>query len=163
MTSLIVSNRFRYFKRILQALATPPFYTACVLLPKSNSPTPPKIQESPKFYPFFEGALGAIDGTHIRCTSSAADRDASRNRKGMLTQNCLAACTFDLRFIYFLSGWEGSSHDSTLFYDSRRVDFYIPPGRYYLADAGFASSDALLVPYRSVRYHLFELDRAKEA
>jgi hypothetical protein len=119
MTSLIVSNRFRYFKRILQALATPPFYTACVLLPKSNSPTPPKIQESPKFYPFFEGALGAIDGTHICCTSSAADRDASRNRKGMLTQNCLAACTFDLRFIYFLSGWEGSLHDSTLFYDSR--------------------------------------------
>ena len=132
-------------------------------LPAADSPTPLEIRESPKFYPFFDGALGAIDGTHIRCTSSAADRDMSRNRKGVLTQNCLAACSFDLRFTYFLSGWEGSSHDSTLFYDARRVDFYIPSRRYYLGDAGFASSDALLVPYRGVRYHLAEWGSTKEA
>lgn len=132
-------------------------------LPDANSPTPPEIQKSHKFYPFFGGALGAIDGTHIRCTSSAADRDATRNRKGVLTQNCLAACSFDLRFTYFLSGWEGSTHDSTLFSDARRVDFRIPTGRYYLADAGFASSEALLVPYRSVRYHLSEWGRATQA
>ena len=54
-------------------------------------------------------------------------------------------------------------HDSTLFYDARRVDFYIPSGKYYLADAGFASSDALLVPYRNVRYHLSEWSRGKDA
>jgi len=81
----------------------------------------------------------------------------------MLTQNCLAACTFDLRFTYFLSGWEGSTADSTLFSVARRTDFYIPKGRYYLADAGFASSDALLVPYRNVRYHLAEWGRAEGA
>jgi hypothetical protein len=133
-----------------------------VQLPKASSPIPPEIRRSYKFYPFFAGALGAIDGTHIRCTSSAADRDASRNRKGVLTQNCLAACTFDLRFTYFLSGWEGSTHDSTLFHDARQTDFYIPKGRYYLADAGFGSSEALLVPYRNVRYHLSEWDRAKD-
>jgi DDE superfamily endonuclease len=127
-----------------------------VQLPDADSPTPPEIRNSEKFYPFFEGALGAIDGTHIRCTSSAADRDATRNRKGMLTQNCLAACSFDCRFTYILSGWEGSTHDSTLYYDARRIDLYIPDGRYYLADAGFASSMTLLVPYRNVRYHLSE-------
>ena len=99
-THIIVSNRFKYFKWILQALLTPPFYTACVLLPKSDLPTP-EIQESSRFYPFFESALGAIDGTHIRCTLSAADRDASRNCKGILTQNCLAACSFNLHFLYF--------------------------------------------------------------
>ena len=125
-------------------------------LPDANSPTPLEIRESPKFYPFFEGALGAIDGTHINCTSSAEDRDATRNRKGVLTQNCLAACSFDLRFTYFLSGWEGSTHDSTLFHDAHGTDFFIPKGRYYLADAGFASSESLLVPYRNVRYHLKE-------
>lgn len=131
-------------------------------LPDADSPTPPEIQNSPKFHPFFDGALGAIDGTHILCTSSAADRDATRNRKGVLTQNCLAACSFDLRFTYLLSGWEGSVADSTLFNDARRTDFYIPRGRYYLADAGFALSDALLVPYRNVRYHLSEWNRAKD-
>jgi hypothetical protein len=134
-----------------------------VQLPDKDSPTPPEIQNSQKFYPFFDGALGAIDGTHICCTSSAADRNASRNRKGVLTQNCLATCSFDLRFTYILSGWEGSAHDATLFNDAHLTDFYIPNGKYYLADAGFASSKTLLVPYRNVRYHLSEWEGAKEA
>jgi hypothetical protein len=133
-----------------------------VQLPDPDSPTPPKIRTSEKFYPFFKGALGAIDGTHIRYSSSAEDREATRNRKGVLTQNCLAACSFDLRFTYILSGWEGSSHDSTVFHDARQTDFYIPNGRYYLADAGYGSSDVLLVPYRNVRYHLSEWGRAKD-
>jgi DDE superfamily endonuclease len=133
-----------------------------VRLPDADSPTPPEILNSPKFHPFFDCALGAIDGIHIQCHSSAADRDAMRNRKGVLTQNCLVACSFDLRFTYFLSGWEGSVADSTLFNEARRIDFYIPRGRFYLGDAGFASSDALLVPYRNVRYHLSEWNRAKE-
>ncbi len=132
-------------------------------LPDANSPTPPEIERSHKLYPFFDCALGAIDGTHIHCTLSAAGCDATRNRKGVLTQNCLAVCSFDLHFTYFLSGWEGSTHDSTLFYDAHRVDFYIPSGKYYLADAGFASSDALLVPYCNVRYHLSEWSHGKDA
>src|SRR5260370_38474774 len=136
-----------YFKCILQAFAIPPFYTTYVHLPDADSPTPPEIQSSPKFSPFFDCTLGSIDGTHIRCTSSATDLDMSRNCKGVPTQNCLAACSFDLCFTYFLSGWEGSTHDSILFNDAHRTDFYIPRDRYYLADAGFASSDALLVPY----------------
>ncbi|KAI0037389.1 hypothetical protein FA95DRAFT_1507029, partial [Auriscalpium vulgare] len=32
----------------------------------------------------------------------------------------------------------------------------VPVGRYYVADAGFPNCDALLVPYRGVRYHLRE-------
>jgi hypothetical protein len=132
-----------------------------VQLPDANSPTPPEIRNSEKFYPFFADALGAIDGTHIHCTPSAADRDSARNRKGVLTQNCLVMCSFDLRFLYCMSGWEGSTHDSVLFHHARQTDLSIPEGKYYLADAGFASSDALLVPYRSVRYHLNEWKHAK--
>ena len=150
----------RYFKQVLQALATPHFYTTYVWLPDAKSPTPIEIQRSRKFYPFFKGALGAIDGTHICCTTSSTDHNTTRNHKGQLPQNCLAACSFDLRFTYFLSSWEGSAHDSTVFHDACRVDFYIPNGRYYLADAGFASSDALLVPYRNVQYHLSEWGHA---
>jgi DDE superfamily endonuclease len=91
--------------------------------------------------------LGAIDGTYIQCNASAADHDATRNCKGMLSQNCLAACTFDLWFMYFLSGWEGSTANSMLFNGAHRVNFYIPEGRFYLADASFGSLDALVVPY----------------
>jgi len=50
-----------------------------------------------------------------------------------------------------------------VFNDAHRTDFHIPEGRYYLADAGFASSDALLVPYRNVRYHLSEWKHGNKA
>jgi hypothetical protein len=43
---------------------------------------------------------------------------------------------------------------------SRLMDFLIPAGKYYLADAGFALCDTLLVPYRGVWYHLAEWGRA---
>ena len=150
----------RYFKQILHTLALSPFYTAVVQLSDANSPTPPEIRNSEKFYPFFADALGAIDGTHIHCIPSAADHDSARNCKVILTQNCLAACSFDLCFLYFMSGWEGSTHDSVLFHHACQTDLFIPEGKYYLADAGFASSDMLLVPYRSMQYHLAEWKHA---
>ena len=61
-----------------------------------------------------------------------------------------------MRFTYVLAGWEGSAADGRVWEDARRSDLRIPEGRYYLADAGFPSCDALMVPYRGVRYHLKE-------
>lgn len=61
-----------------------------------------------------------------------------------------------MEFLYVLPGWEGSAADSRVFDSARSLDFKIPEGRYYLADAGYANSDDLLAPYRGVRYHLKE-------
>jgi hypothetical protein len=118
------------------------------------------IRKNSKFYPFFEHALGALDGTHINASTSAADRHANRDRKGGITQNCLAVCSFDFRFLYFISGFEGSAADATMFMHARLMDFMIPNGKYYLGDAGFALCDTLLAPYRGIRYHLAEWGRA---
>lgn len=97
----------------------------------------------------------------INCTATATDRHASRDRKGGLTQNCLAVCGFDFRFLYIISGFEGSAADATMYMHAQLMDFVIPQGKYYLADAGFALCDTLLVPYRGVRYHLAEWGRAE--
>jgi hypothetical protein len=83
-----------------------------------------------------------------------------RDRKGQISQNVLAMCGLDLRFHYILSGWDGSATDSLIFVDARMSDLRIPPGRRYLADAGFGICDSLLVPYRGVRYHLAEWGHA---
>jgi hypothetical protein len=151
---------FQIFLRMLSAFSSAPFYTKYVPLPKAADPTPLEIANNPKFYPYFADVIGALDGTHIACTPSAVDRQNARNRKGFLSQNCLIACSFDLRFLYVLSGWEGSAADATVYSDARNVDFPIPVGKMYLADAGYAASDELLVPYRGVRYHLAEWQRA---
>jgi hypothetical protein len=58
--------------------------------------------------------------------------------------------------MYTLTGWDGSMSDAALWTDAHVNDLHIPDGRYLLADAGFGSCDALVVPYCSVRYHLKE-------
>lgn len=145
---------------MLNKLSSPPFYTLYVQLPTADSPIPDFILHNPKFFPFFEGALGAVDGTHIHCMPSAKERDLAWNRKGFMSQNCLAVCSFDLHFLYFVAGWEGSTADATMFVDSQVTDLPVPEGRYYLADAGFGSCSTLILPYLGVRYHLKEWERA---
>jgi len=46
--------------------------------------------------------------------------------------------------------------DATIFTRAWQVDLDVVLGRYYLADAGFSTCDALLVPYQKVCYHLAE-------
>jgi hypothetical protein len=137
-------------------VVSPRFYQRYVNLPP-NDIVPPEIRSNPKLYPFFQHCRGAIDGTHI---DTFVPNDALtaryRNRKGRLSQNVLAACTFDMRFSYVLAGWEGSAADSRIYNDAQQTDFPIPPNLCYLADAGFPLCDSLLVPYRGVRYHLKE-------
>lgn len=138
-----------------------PFYTRYVKLP-SGRIVPPEIKKDTKLFPFFKDCLGAIDGTHIEAFVPDKDIPRYRNRKGTISQNVLAACSFDLRFIYVRAGWEGSAADGRIYEDARQHDFAIPAGKYYLADAGFPSCDTLLVPYRGVRYHLKEWGRADQ-
>ena len=46
--------------------------------------------------------------------------------------------------------------DATIFTRTWQVDLDVVPGRYYLADAGFGTCDALPVPYQKVHYHFAE-------
>ena len=122
-----------------------------------NEPLIPNcISSSNAFSPYFDGCIGALDGTHIPVCILQASCAAFWNRKGEITQNVLAACTMDMRFMYVLLGWEGSASDSCVFEDAWRKGFTIPEDCYYLADAGYANSDMLLVPYRGVHYHPWE-------
>lgn len=152
----------RHFRKILDILSGPKFYNKYVCIPGPHDPIPDAIFNNPKYHPFFKDVLGAIDGMHINCTPTAENIHSARNRKGGVTQNCLAAVSFDMRFLLFIGGWDGCAADATMYGKARLKDFPIPPGKSYLADAGFGICDALLVPYWSVRYHLAEWGRANQ-
>jgi hypothetical protein len=137
-----------------------PFYTKYVLLPTADDPVPPEIRENPKLWPYFKDALGALDGSHIHVSPPAIQRPSHRNRKGGISQNCLFGCSFDLQFVYAYTEWEGSATDARVYESAVEDGLDIPPGKYYLADAGFPSCNELLIPYRNVRYHLAEWGRA---
>lgn len=125
-------------------------------LPTANTPISHKLFSNPTLYPFFQNAKGAVDGSHLFVVPPEEERATYRDREGNLSQNVLAACDFDGRFVYCLAGWEGSASDSFIWNWARQNDFTVPEGCYYLGDAGFPLCDALLVPYRGVRYHLRE-------
>jgi hypothetical protein len=146
---------------MLNFFSTAPFYSDNVSLPDDFTPPSLRVQDDPKFWPYFKDALAAIDGTHFNAIVTAAEREAARDRKGNITQNCLAGCDFDMKFIYIFPGWEGSTPDSTMYNDARITDLRIPPGKYYLADAGFPICESLMIPYRGVCYHLAEWGRAR--
>ncbi|KAL6560162.1 hypothetical protein OROHE_006400 [Orobanche hederae] len=140
------------FNKILKALNT----IAPEMMVKPSTGIPAKIQESTRFNPFFKDCIGAIDGTHIPATVKGREVSSYRNRHGIQSQNILAACNFDLQFMYVLSGWEGSAHDSKLLNDAlaRRNGLEVPRGKYFLVDCGFANRRQFLAPSRGVRYHL---------
>ncbi|XP_028768055.1 uncharacterized protein LOC114725688 [Neltuma alba] len=119
---------------------------------------PPEIHTNDRFYPFFKDCIGAVDGTHIRVKVSTKDAPRYRGRKEFPTQNVLAACSFDLKFTYVLTGWEGTASDSRIIKNAltREDKLKIPEGKYYLVDAGFMLTSGLITPYRGVRYHLKE-------
>ena len=145
---------------MLFIFSSPPFYTNYVKLPTAEAHPPPEICHNPKFWPFFKGVLGSLDGSHIHCAPQLCDRGIHQNLKGFVSQNCLFACSFDLKFTYTYTGWEGSATDARVYEEARQNDLIIPEGYFYLADAGYPGCAQLLIPYRGVRYHLAEWGRA---
>ncbi|XLR22465.1 hypothetical protein S83_050365, partial [Arachis hypogaea] len=116
----------------------------------SGEEVPYEILNNSRFYPFFKDCIGAIDGTHSRVKVPRVDAPRFRGRKDHPTQNVLAACGFDMKFTYVLSGWEGTASDSRILKDAlnREYPLRIPEGKFYLGDAGFMLKPGILTPYR---------------
>jgi len=64
--------------------------------------------------------------------------------------------------MYMLSGFQGSAVDAHVYNMAHLTDFTIPPGKVYLADAGFGACNKLFMPYCGVRYHLAEWGHANQ-
>ncbi|KAL0434813.1 UNVERIFIED_CONTAM: hypothetical protein Sradi_0189200 [Sesamum radiatum] len=79
------------------------------LLLARHTPVPPN-STCPR-WKWFEGCLGALDGTYIDVRVKAQDRARYRTRKGSIAVNALGVCDRDMHFIYVLAGWEEMSVD----------------------------------------------------
>ncbi|XP_020255595.1 uncharacterized protein LOC109832628 isoform X2 [Asparagus officinalis] len=95
-----------------------------------------------------EKALGAIDGSHIPVIVKKKKHNRYRNRKNFISQNVMAACSFDHTFLYVAAGWEGSASDMSV------LRATLEDGRFYLVDSGYANTSKFIALYRGSRYHL---------
>ncbi|XP_073305122.1 uncharacterized protein [Primulina huaijiensis] len=67
---------------------------------------------------WFKGCVGALDGTYISVHVSNQQKPKYRIRKGTTTVNILGVCDREMRFIYALTGWEGSAADARVLRDA---------------------------------------------
>lgn len=121
---------------------------------------PVTIVRNPKWFPYFENCIGALHGTHVEAKVAPHRRVQFCNKYGYPSQNVLIACKFNSQFCYVFPGSEGSAHDSQVLDRAMAQNFFIPHGKYYLADASYGMKKGILVPYSGVRYHLSEHARA---
>jgi DDE superfamily endonuclease len=101
----------------------------------------------------FNGAIGAMDGTHIPAHIPVTKQKRFYSRKNNVSQNVLGCVNFDGLFTYVLAGVEGSYYDSTLLKEATSRKLRIPDRRYYLADSGFSLKKGVMTPYAGT-YHL---------
>jgi hypothetical protein len=54
----------------------------------------------------------------VRACVSQANQIPFIGRKGVPTQNIMAACSFDMQFTFVWAGWEGSAHNTIIFHEA---------------------------------------------
>ena len=84
--------------------------------------------------------MGALGTTHIAAIVPVESQTAFRNHKGFISQNVLAACSFDMRFHYVLAGWEGSAEDSLVLNSAltRADKLHVPQGFFFFNDFAYS-------------------------
>ncbi|CAH9110733.1 unnamed protein product [Cuscuta epithymum] len=105
----------KYFRKILFVICS---ISKHIITPPSFDDTPPEIKNNPKYYPFFKKCVGAIDGTHISARIPVREQIPYRGRKFDTTQNIMSVCSFDMRFTFIMTGWEGTTNDSRIFLET---------------------------------------------
>ncbi|XP_019087964.1 PREDICTED: putative nuclease HARBI1 [Camelina sativa] len=157
---------YRKFHEVLDAVER----LACEYLKTPTTTSlqhyPRKLQEDSRYWPFFSGFVGALDGTHVKVMVGGSDAVGYFDRNGQKSLNIMAICDLNMIFKYAWLGAAGSTHDSLVLQYAIDGDplFPRPPiGKYYLVDSGYANKRGFLAPYRgssreNIRYHLSEFD-----
>lgn len=103
--------------------------------------------------PCFKDCVGVVDCIQMPVMVGVDEQGPFRNSdNGLLTQNVLVACSFDLRFRYVLAGWEGSASDQQVLNAAltRPNNLQVPLGKYYIVDSKYENLPGFIAPYRGV-------------
>lgn len=131
-----ISTASRIIAKVTLAIGR--LYPQFVKMPLQNN----LLQTQTNFYhkASFPRVIGCVDGSHVRIQSpgkslnfasslhsvyylffvvGGEDPEIFRNRKGYFSINMQAVCDSDLRLLDVVARWPGSTHDSTIFNNSR--------------------------------------------
>lgn len=98
----------------------------------------------------FPKVVGTIDCTHVRIISPGGNEaERYRNRKGYFSWNVQTVCDAHLKIMDIVARWPGSSHDQTI-YNNSRIRGRLENGEFgtsvILGDSGYGNNNFLLTP-----------------
>jgi hypothetical protein len=78
----------------------------------------PRLQE-PRSWPHFRDCIGPIDSTNIKENVPTSEKPKYIGRHGYTSQNVMGICDFDMWFIFVVTSWPGSVHDTRVLLDTQ--------------------------------------------
>ncbi|CAD5324810.1 unnamed protein product [Arabidopsis thaliana] len=123
---------------------------------------PERLQVDRRYWPYFSGFVGAMDGTHVCVKVKPELQGMYWNRHDNASLNIMAICDLNMLFTYIWNGVPSSCHDTAVLQIAQQSDFEfpLPPSeKYYLVDSCYPNKQGFLALYRSsrnrvVRYHM---------
>jgi hypothetical protein len=88
---------------------------------------PSKIRDDERYWLYFKNCNGAIDRTLVPVKIYLSKQISYISRKGTHTQNVMAVCDFCMCFTFVWAGWEGTVHDTRIFwklFERKNCDFH---------------------------------------
>ena len=121
-----------------------------------------------KYWHFFSGFVGAMDGVHVCVKVKPELQGMYWNRHDRTSFNIMAICDLNMLFTYVWNGAPESCHDTVVLTMAQNNDpeFPLPPAdKYYVVDSGYPNKQGFLAPYKSsrnmvVRYHMSQFENA---
>jgi hypothetical protein len=74
----------------------------------------------------------------------------------------MVACDFNGQLVHVSAGWERLASDARVLENALTHGFYVPSGKFYLVDAGYANTPNFIAVFRNVRYNLQEQGRSNQ-
>lgn len=100
------------------------------------------------------GAIGCIDGTHIKIPAPCKGDNSYYNRKGYHSVLAQAVCDAKKQFLDVYCGWPGSANDARVWSNSPLAKYLssepcpIPDNLHLLGDSAYPLQTFLLCPYK---------------
>ncbi|XP_071052055.1 putative nuclease HARBI1 [Onthophagus taurus] len=144
-----VATSSRIIKNVSIALAS--LSHAYIKMPTENNIQ--KIQRDFYNIALFPSIVGCIDGTHIKIQSPGGEEgEIFRNRKGYFSINVQVVGDSDLKVQDIVARWPGSTHDMTI-YSNSRIRARLEGGEFrngiILGDSGYGVGKYLLTPLQN--------------
>ncbi|XP_066593221.1 putative nuclease HARBI1 [Prorops nasuta] len=145
-----IASAQRIVHKVLMSIAE--MYNEFVKFPSDRSNILRTQKENYRLSGFIR-VIGAIDGFHVKIRSyGGEDSELFRNRKGFFSLNVQAIVNSKLQFLDLVVRWPGSTHNATIF-DNSRIKARFENGEFgnalLLGDSGYPCLPYLLTPLQN--------------